>query len=266
MKKCRNCGGENTSSEVYCDWCGEFLPTVEKVTIFSFIRNYFHSFAVLGIFGAIIFYIANLLNNSANSDNLNSDLFGITLKIVLQVGLFICFIFFILLLGLLIVELLKISKKEITNKILLFLLIYFWIFSILLFLIIGKMWLNLIILAIVANIVFILYMSTYDNVLRKFTEPKKTNKLDVIFGAGTLILTVILLYFSSTISQFINISKTISLPFETKPILLWSILDGGFSGILIGLFVGLIYWTVSDYFAFGLMIKEKIEKIVLRGK
>jgi hypothetical protein len=260
MKKCRACGGENSNSEIYCDWCGEYLPNVEKATIFSFIRYFFHSFALLGILGAIIFYIANIINDSENLELLNQTIIGFSFKNVIQVGLFIGLLFFIILLGLLIVELFKIAKQGIAIKILLFLLLYFWIFSILILIFICKESIDLISLAIVANLVFIIYVEIYYYFLKNVNN---FDKKKVRVGALTfisLLLFFLFLFLIPLIQNLINLGASIALPFESKPVLLGQFLNGAAIGFFIGLLAGILFITTVNYINMAKDIKKKCER------
>jgi hypothetical protein len=258
MKKCRNCGGENSNSEIYCDWCGEYLPNVEKPTIFSFIRYFFHSFALLGILGAIIFYIANIVNEPRNLEFLNQTLIGISFKNVLQVGLFIGLVFFIILLGLLIFELLKVVKHGFSIKILLFLLLYFWIFAILIFAFIGKDWVNLISLVIAANFTFIIYLEIFYHFLEDIDGRKKRQRMGTM-SFLSFVLLIIFVIFSPIIQNFISIGARIALPFESEPQVLGLLLNGAAVGILLGLLVAFFFSGVMIYGEMIRDIKKKTE-------
>jgi hypothetical protein len=268
MKKCRNCGGENSNSEIYCDWCGEYLPNVEKATIFSFISYFFHSFALLGILGAIIFYIANVLNDPKNLEFLNQTLVGFSFINVLQAGLFIGLLFFLVLLGLLILELIKVAKHGITIKILLFLLIYFWIFTFLMFVFIGKNWINFISLVIVGNFVFILYLEIYYYFLKDIDDQKRKASRMATLTFISFIILFLFVFSISFIQNFIAYVSSIPLPYESKPELLSLIFNGAAVGVFVGLLIGAFFSVAINYVDMVWDVKRKTEDLYLkiRGK
>lgn len=263
MKKCRNCGGENSNSEIYCDWCGEYLPSVEKATIFSFIRYYFHSFALLGILGAIIFYIANMINEPKNIEFLNQSLIGYSFINVLQAGLFIGLLFFVVLLGLLIIELIKVAKHGITIKILLFLLLYFWIFTLLIFAFIGKNWINIISFVIVGNFIFILYLEIYYYFLKDIDDSKSKNRRSAILMVVSFIILFLFVFSTPIIQNFITYMASVSLPFESKPEFLSLILNGAVVGVFVGLLIGAFFSVAISYVEMVWDVKKKTEDLYL---
>lgn len=261
MKKCRNCGGENSNSEIYCDWCGEYLPNVEKATIFSFIRYFFHSFALLGILGAIIFYIANIMNGPRDPDVLTQTFMGISFNNVLQVGLFVGLLFFIVLLGLLIFELAKVAKHGFSVKILLFLLLYFWIFAILIFMFIAKDWLNLVSLVIVAHFIFIVYLEIFYHFLQDIDDPRKKRQRIGTMGIILIVLFFLFLFCIPIIQNFITMCATIPLPAESEPKALGLILNGAAVGVLLSLVVALFFSMIMGYIELAFDAKRKMEKL-----
>lgn len=264
MKKCRNCGGENSNSEIYCDWCGEYLPSVEQPTIFSFIRYFFHSFALLGILGAIIFYIANVINEPKNFDFLNQTLVGFSFKNVLQVGLFIGLLFFIVLLGLLIFELIKVAKHGITIKILLFLLLYFWIFTILILVFLGKDWVNLISLVIAGNFTFILYLEIYYYFLKDIDDLKTKGRRMATMGVISFLILFLFVFLIPIIQNFITYVSNIPLPYESKPEILALIVNGAAVGVFIGLLIGTFFGVAINYVEMAWDVKIKTEDLCLK--
>ncbi|MEN6442405.1 MAG: hypothetical protein ABFC71_01455 [Methanoregula sp.] len=239
MKKCTYCGGNNSEMEVYCDWCGEILLPEKKMTLLLFLKYYFHSFALLGIIGAIIFYISNFLINPNNSVTLNQEFLGISLTNTLQFGLFICFCFFILLLVLLEIELGSIKKRDFSIKFLMLLLVALLIFVCFLFILVGLSWLQLIITVILTFFIFIIYVHILDIfVMSEGRETTKTRNLLIIIGIS-LCLFVLFMIFSHSIINFVNDISQYPLPYEKKPILLSQMSNGFFVGILFGLIIGM---------------------------
>jgi hypothetical protein len=74
MKKCKNCGGLNSNSEYFCDYCSAELPRDKIFTIKEFLDENYHLFTILGIFGGLSFYLTNLALTSKEHDL--STLFG----------------------------------------------------------------------------------------------------------------------------------------------------------------------------------------------
>ncbi|MDD5142008.1 hypothetical protein [Methanoregula sp.] len=258
MKKCRNCGGEKSNSETYCDWCGEYLPNIEKATIFSFIRYFFHSFALLGILGAIIFYIVNIINEPSNKDFLTQTFIGISFTTVLQIGLFIGLLFFIVLLGMLIFELVKVAKHGFSIKILLFLLLYFWVFAILIFVFIAKEWINLISLIVAAHLVFIIYLEIFYYFLRDIDSTRERRHRIGTLAIILFITIFVLVVFIPIIQDFINSCATIPLPYESEPHALGLILNGAATGFLLGLLVAIIFSILMGYIEMALDARKKM--------
>ena len=135
MKYCIKCRGKNSEEEIYCDWCGALLPPEKQVNLFSFLKNRFHIFTIIGIFGAVLFYIANFLINNPDNPLFNIPLVGLSLKLILQIGLLIGFFIIFLLLAMLLFELGKIKRKVWPLKFLMVLIFYFLLFAVFLFLI-----------------------------------------------------------------------------------------------------------------------------------
>jgi hypothetical protein len=65
MVICPNCGGENSELEKYCDWCGNQMPEETKFELLGFIHDHFQSFAILGVFGALAFYLTSLISKTS---------------------------------------------------------------------------------------------------------------------------------------------------------------------------------------------------------
>jgi len=238
MKKCVYCGGNNSEMEIYCDWCGEKLLPEKKMTLLLFLKYYFHSFAILGIIGAIIFYISTFLINPDNTDFLTINTIGLSLKSILQFGLFICFCFFILLLILLEIELIHVKKRDFSLKFLMLILVALLVFTLFLFILIGLNWLAFITSSVITVFIYIIYIHILDVfVFNQRNESIKTRNLLVITLLSFLIFIIFMLS-RELIINFVNYISLFSLPNEEKPVLLNHISNGFFVGLLFGIILG----------------------------
>ncbi|HNX16836.1 MAG TPA: zinc ribbon domain-containing protein [Methanoregula sp.] len=68
MKKCQKCGGSNSDSEVYCDYCGALLIPNEKNTFFDFLNETQYVFAIWGVFGAFSLYLLDLMGKFSDNN------------------------------------------------------------------------------------------------------------------------------------------------------------------------------------------------------
>lgn len=240
MKKCVNCGGNNSETEIYCDWCGEKLLPERKMTLLLALKYYFHSFAILGIIVAIIFYISSFLSNPQNLDILNRTLLGISLELILQFGLFVCFCFFILLLILLAIEISSIKKRDFSLKFLMLILIGLLVFASSLFILVGQNWISIIILSITAIFIYLVYIHILDIfVINEIHESIKSRNLLVITSLSVVIF-ILFVTLSSWLTFIVNYISQVPLPNEEKPLLLNQIFNGFFVGILFGIILGTV--------------------------
>jgi hypothetical protein len=238
MKKCSYCGGSNSETEIFCDWCGEKLLPEKRMTLLLFLKYYFQSFAILGIVGAIIFYISSFLINKDNAVFLSQDMIGISLKSILQFGLFICFCFFILLLILLEFELIQVKKQDFSLKFLMLIIIFLLLFVIFLFVLIGLNWLGFIVLSVVALFISIIYIHILDIFVFSIEEETiKTRNLLIITLVSIIVFGLFMLSGGMIISFVESISK-IPLPNEQQPKILSQVFNGLSVGFLIGIIVG----------------------------
>lgn len=265
MRKCVNCGGNNFDTEIYCDWCGEKILPEKKMTLLLFLKYYFNSFAILGVMGAIIFYITTFLNNYENEESLKKEFLGFSLRNVFQFGLLVCFCFFILLLFLLIIEITRIKKTDFSLKFLVLFLFFFLIFVVFLFLIIGLNWLDWIVVLVTTIIIFAVYYHLIDIFFLNETEKRKKSQNLLIICLSSIVLFFIILISSLLVVNLVNYIGQVSIPFEEKPAILKSISNGLYIGILFGTIVGTIFsgaFLMSDAIK-GIMeiIREMVKKI-----
>jgi len=250
MKICNKCGGNNSDNEVYCDWCGDLLPNKDKLDFISFLDKYFHIFVIIGVFGAICYYIASFLDNPNNVLFLAESVFGVSLGFMLQIGLFISFAFIILLLTMLIFKIITLEKSLYSLKLLTILLIAFLTFTIFSFLIISINWLAIVVLVIVAFLIFAIYIHVYENFIQEGSDDReKRNRISILTGISFLIL-FCFAFFRGDITHTISIFQTISLPYEQSPIILGKISDGLFTGLVIGIFFGSVLYVAYSMAGF----------------
>jgi hypothetical protein len=58
MKKCNECGGLNSNSEFFCDYCSNPLPKDKIFTLKEFLQENSQLFTILGVFGALSYYLS----------------------------------------------------------------------------------------------------------------------------------------------------------------------------------------------------------------
>jgi hypothetical protein len=238
MRKCVNCGGNNSDTEIYCDWCGEKLLPERRITLFSFLKYYLHIFAILGIIGAIIYYIASFLVDPNNDELLNKEFLGILLKNILEFGIFLCFCFFILLLTLLIMEIMKVKKQDLSLKFLQLILLFLLVFVLFLFITIGSNLLDFVVCLITITVIYVIYAHILDILFFWETDNRKKSRNLLIITLISIVIFVMIVVFVHQITDLVNYLSQFSLPSEDKPELLKKISNGFFVGGLIGVMIG----------------------------
>jgi hypothetical protein len=129
MKKCPNCGGLNSNSEFYCDYCSHELPKIKEFSIKEFLEDNHRLFTILGIFCALSYYLTNLASKTNaieknsiinQSQTLNipipteipqSTLLGISSDFFLQFGILLSYIIFAGIFAILLIEIFKHDKN-----------------------------------------------------------------------------------------------------------------------------------------------------------
>jgi hypothetical protein len=184
---------------------------------------------ILGIIGAIIYYISTFLINPAPEVAgilTNISFIGLPLKLVLQIGLGICFLFFLLLLLLLVIELINVRNGDLFSKFLVFILAFLFLFALLLFIEIANTWRE----AIVAFTTLILIMAIYIHlieifVINKIAEIKSRNLLKLT-PVSMIIFLILAIFGNSITSLLLGLGPTFV---------------GFYSGSLIGTFIGMFF-------------------------
>jgi|GEM_PF-4216487 hypothetical protein len=229
-----NCGGNNSDSEIYCDWCGEKLLPERRMTVLLFLKYYLYIFAILGVIGAITYYIATFLVNPNNVDLLNTQFLGITVRYILDFGIFLCFCLFIGLLILLLFEITHIEKRDLSLKVLEILLLLLLVFVVFLFITIGSIWMGFIACLITIIFYYVLYSNGLDRFYFWESNVEKKSRNLLLIMVFLLVLFGCLMIMSQHITDLINSISKYPLPYENSPVFLYQVSNGFFVGFLLG--------------------------------
>lgn len=129
MKKCSNCGGLNSNTETYCDYCSYELPKISEFAIKDFFEDNHRLFTILGIFAALSYYLISLvpkssgyetrsllnttynLTTTANTEILSNEILGLPSVIFLEFGILLSYLVFVGISILILLETLKYNKN-----------------------------------------------------------------------------------------------------------------------------------------------------------
>jgi hypothetical protein len=215
MKKCSNCGAPNSNSEIFCDYCSHELPKIKEFSIKEFLDDNYRLFTILGVFGALSYYLSHLPQNAAEG-TVSSLAANVTTpstianpswippSILLEFGTLLSYLVFVGVLGILIIETFK-YEKNIQRSLFLYCLFFLVCIVILYSISVLTMIIPYFILISVIYFCGLLFSSIYNYIVKKNDNKVISGKVSLSVG-GIILISLILsvlitLYLSSITSQ-----------------------------------------------------------------
>lgn len=240
MKECPNCGAPNSNTEFYCDYCSHELPKLKEFSIKEFLEDNYRLFTILGVFGALSYYLTNLPKTSDSSVSslttnvtTSTGIPNIALvppDILLEFGTLMSYLVFVGVLAILIIETFKYGKNLQRS---LFLYCLFFLVCIVILYSISVLTIIIPYFILISIIYFcgLLFSSIYDYIIKRNSNNVISVKVSLSVGGlvfASLILSVIIILYLTLI--------TTNNPSLTQQDILFRIWAVSLLGLVIGIF------------------------------